>query len=84
MTAAERQGLRERLEEARAKALGVAYDFHELTEIHESRLDVRKLGKVAQRVLLAAADVRMAATEALDAAKERSRNRCPECRRDAA
>ena len=69
MTAAKRRTfLRERLEQARAEALGVAYDFHELTEVHESRLDVRKLGKVAQRVILAAAEVRMAA-RALDLAK---------------
>ena len=69
MTAAERRRMfRDRLGLARANALDAAYDFNELTEVHESRLDVRKLGKVAQAVILAAAEVRIA-VRALELAK---------------
>jgi len=65
---AKRARMREQLERARTRALGAAYDFHELTEVHEDSLDVRKLGRVAQAVILAAAEVRIA-TRAIELAK---------------
>lgn len=51
--------LREQFEQARADALEAAYDFNRLTEQHTVK--PRVIDDAAQRVILAAAEVRMAA-----------------------
>lgn len=60
MTRAERtQHLREQFEQARADALEAAYDFDHLCEAYKAT--PKELDDAAQRVILAAAQVRMAA-----------------------
>lgn len=53
--------LREQLEQARADALDASSDFQHLTTLTASELDVLELDKAAQAVILAAAEVRLAA-----------------------
>lgn len=55
--------LREQFEQARADALDAAYDFNDLCQAY--KVTPKQLGDAAQRAILAAAEVRMAARSVL-------------------